>query len=192
MLGLLTFFMFRRPAQQATDAIGANQGLLAFRQVQPVDAVFVRAGLEGFLMLLISIILGIGAYLYGLDMAAADPLSVALALFAMWLLGLGFGLVVSVLNELLPEVGRAFMMILQPLYFFSGLVFPLLRFPPSIREWLMLNPLAHGLEAVRLGFAPHYQAVPETSVLYMYGFAAVLLFFGLALQYRFAPMLASR
>lgn len=192
MVGLLAFFMFRRPAQQAMDAIGANQGMFAFRQVQPVDAVFVRGALEGFMMVLISIIVVTGANLYGLEAVPADPLAVLLALLALWLLGLGFGMIVSVASELLPEVGRMIGLLLQPLYLFSGIIFPIASFPEPYRGWLLYNPIAHGLEAVRLGFAPHYQAVPELSVPYMYGCAAVLLFFGLALQYRYAPTLAAR
>jgi capsular polysaccharide transport system permease protein len=193
MVGLLAFFMFRRPAQQAMDAIGANQGLLAFRQVQPIDTIVVRAGLEGCTMLVISLILCTGANLYGLPGAIpADPLTVILAVVALWLLGVGFGMIVSVLNELLPEIGKMFGLLLQPLYLFSGIIFPIASFPEPYRGWLLFNPIAHGLEAVRLGFAPHYRAVAELSVSYMYGCAAVLLFFGLALQYRYAPMLSSR
>lgn len=192
MVGLLAFFMFRRPAQQAMDAVGANQGLFAFRQVQPADAVFVRAAFEGFMMVIITMIVLGGAGLYGLDAIPADPLTVVLAALAMWLLGLGYGLVLSVVNELLPDIGRLLGMFMLPLYLFSGIIFPIASFPEPYRGWLLLNPLAHGLEAVRVGFAPHYQAVAELSVPYMFGCAAVLLLFGLALQYRFAPMLAAR
>src|SRR3990167_3285203 len=49
MVGLLAFFMFKRTALQAQNAIDANQALFAYRQVKPVDTVLVRAALEGFL-----------------------------------------------------------------------------------------------------------------------------------------------
>jgi|SRR5688572_4198236 capsular polysaccharide transport system permease protein len=192
MAGITAFFMFRRPAMQGMNAVGANQTLFAYRQVKPVDAVLVRAGLEGFLMVLVTIIIFTGAALYGFEMVPADPLAVLGAFFGMWLVGLGFGLVASVASELVPELGRLIGLVMAPLYFLSGVVFPLARIPQPYRDWLMLNPLAHGLEAARLGFAPHYQEVPETSIAYMYGCALSGIFLGLALQYRYSTRLAAR
>jgi capsular polysaccharide transport system permease protein len=192
MVGLLAFFMFRRPAQQAANGVSANQALFAFRQVKPVDPVLVRAALEGFLMILITFVLLTGAGLYGVEVVPADPLAVLEAFFGLWLFGLGFGLILSVANELLPEVGRLVGLLMQPLYFFSGVIFPLDAIPSPYREWLLLNPVAHGLDAVRLGFAPLYRAVPELSIPYLYGCAIVAVFFGLALHYRFATRLAAQ
>lgn len=192
MVGLLAFFMFRRPAQQGMNAVGANQALFTYRQVKPVDTVLVRAILEGFLMVVVAVVVLIGAYLYGLAVVPADPLAVLEAFVALWLVALGFALIASVAREMVPELGRFIAMLLRPLYFFSGVIFPLERIPQPYREWLMLNPVAHGLEATRLGFAPGYRAVPETSVAYMYGFALIAVFLGLALHRRFSVRLATR
>src|SRR5688572_25426855 len=57
MVGITVFFMFRRTGQQAMNAIGRSQALFTYRQVKPIDAVLVRAGVEGFLMTLVTIIL---------------------------------------------------------------------------------------------------------------------------------------
>jgi capsular polysaccharide transport system permease protein len=192
MVGITAFFMFRRTAMQGMNAVGANQALFAYRQVKPVDAVLVRAGLEGFLMTLITIIIFTGAALYGFVMVPADPLAVLGVFFGMWLLGLGFGLMASVAAELVPELGRFIGLLMQPLYFLSGVIFPLAQIPQPYRGWLMLNPLAHGLEAARLSFAPHYQAVPETSIAYIYGCALVGVFLGLALHFRYSTRLATQ
>jgi capsular polysaccharide transport system permease protein len=192
MVGLLAFFMFRRPAQQAMNAVGANQALFTYRQVKPVDTVLVRAALEGFLMTLVTAILLTGAGLYGLEILPADPLAVLEAFFGMWLIGLGFGLIVSVADELVPLLGRIIGMLMQPFYFFSGVIFPFAKLPTPYREWLLYNPLAHGLEAARLGFAPHYQAVPELSVGYLYACALTSIFIGLALHHHFSSRLIAR
>lgn len=192
MVGLLGFFMFRRTATQAMNAIGPNQALFTYRQVKPADTVLVRAGLEGFLMLLIAAFLFLGAAFVGLEVVPADPLAVLEAFFGLWLVGLGFGLITSVANELVSELGKIVALLMTPLYFLSGAMLPIIIVPPPYREWLMYNPLAHGLEAARLGFAPYYQAVPETSIAYLYGFALVLIFFGLALHVRFALRLRTQ
>lgn len=192
MVGLLAFFMFRRTATQAKNAISANQALFAYRQVKPVDSVLVRAVLEGFLMIIIAVILFSGSGLLGLGIVPADPLAVLEAFFGLWLVGLGFGLMTSVVSELVPEVGKLIDMIMTPLYFVTGVIFPIASVPQPYRDWLMLNPVAHGLEAARLGFAPYYHAVPELSIAYIYAFALASIFLGLALHNRFAIRLLTQ
>lgn len=192
MVGLLAFFMFRRTGLQVMNGIGANQGLFAYRQVKPVDTVLVRGFLEGFLMLLVIGILLAGAALFGLHVVPADPLAVMIALFGLWLVGMGFGLVTSVATELVPEVGRLLKLAMTPMYLLSGVMFPINIVPLPYRDWLLLNPIAHGLEATRLGFAPHYHAVAGLSVSYLYGCALVSIFLGLALHRRFALRLVAR
>jgi capsular polysaccharide transport system permease protein len=186
MVGLLSFFMFRRSAMRAMTAVEANRGLFAYRQLMPVDAVLVRAALEGFLMLLVSFVLMAGGAIYGLQLVPLDPVLVLGAVFGLWVLGVGFALVTSVVTQLVPETGEVIGMLMIPLYFISGVIFPLSRVPQPYQDWLLLNPIAHGLEAARLGFAPHYQAISSLSIGYLYGFALALVFLGLALQLRYA------
>jgi len=78
------------------------------------------------------------------------------------------------------------------LYFASGTMIPLASISQPYRDWLMFNPVAHGLEAARLGFASHYHAPSQLSVAYLYGFALVLIFFGLALHVRYASRLITQ
>jgi capsular polysaccharide transport system permease protein len=192
MVGILAFFMFRRTATQVTNAISANQALFTYRQVKPVDTVLVRGGLEGFLMVIVASILLAGAALFGHSVVPADPLAVLEAFFGLWLAGMGFGLVMSVVTELVPELGRLIDFVMTPLYLISGVILPLSSVPQPYRDWLMLNPVAHGLEAVRLGFLPYYHAVPGLSISYLYGFSLVSIFLGLALHRRFAIRLVTQ
>lgn len=186
MVGMLALFMFRRTALQVANAISANQALFTYRQVKPVDTVLVRGGLEGVLMLVVASILLAAAALFGHSVLPTDPLAVLEAFFGLWLLGMGFGLVVSVATELVPEVGRLVNFVMMPLYLISGVMLPLSAVPQPYRDWLMFNPVAHGLEAARLGFSPYYHVVPGLSISYMYSSALVSIFFGLALHRRFA------
>src|SRR5690606_36554606 len=114
------------------------------------------------------------------------------AFFGLWLGGLGLGLMTSVATELVSELGKIIELLMTPPYFLSGVLFPIAMVPSPYREWLLLNPLAHGLEAARLGFAPYYQAVPELNIAYVYFFALAIIFLGLALHVRFAPRLATQ
>lgn len=192
MVGLLAFFMFRRTGMQVMNAISANRALFAYRQVKPADTVLVRGGLEGFLMTIMVCILLAGAALLGFDVVPDDPLKVLEAFFGLWLVGMGFGLITSVAAELAPQLSRSVNLMMMPLYLLSGVMFPLSVVPPPYRDWLLLNPVAHGLEAARLGFAPFYHAVPGLSMGYLYGFALVSVFLGLALHRRFGLRLATQ
>lgn len=192
MTGLLTFFIFRRPAGQCMSAISVNQALFAHRLVKPVDAVLSRGGLEGFLMILISLVIIGGAALMGEVPPPVGPLAILEACFGMWLAGLGFGLVASVAVELVPELGRIISFFLGILFFISGVIFPLSRIPSPYYEWLVLNPLVHGVDAARLGFAPYYGVIPDLSVAYLYGWALGLIFLGLALHAHFESRLVSK
>ena len=192
MAGMLAFFMFQRNATQVMNGISANRSLFAYRQVKAVDTVLVRGMLEGFLMAIIASILLVGAAFLGHSVVPDDLLAVLEGFFGLWLIGVGFGLVASVASELVPELGRVIKLIMMPLYMLSGVIFPISSVPLPYRDWLMLNPVAHGLEAVRLGFAPYYHAVPGLSIAYMYGFALVSVFLGLALHRRFALRLVTQ
>lgn len=192
MVGMLAFFMFRRTGLQVMNAIDANQALFAYRQVKPIDTVLVRGVLEGLLMIIITSILLTITALFGYSVIPADPLAVLEAFFGLWLLGMGFGLVASVVSRLVPELAQIIKLAMLPLYMLSGVIFPLSAVPQPFRDWLMFNPIAQGLEVVRLGFASHYHTVPDLSIVYVYDFALVTIFLGLVLQRRFALRLATQ
>lgn len=192
LTGLVSFFVARDTALRSTQAITANKALFAYRQVLAVDTVMVRGAVEGFFGLIVALLLLIGSALVGFEVIPHDPLRVLLAFAGLWLCGLGLGLVMSVASVLVPELGKLVKMLFLPLYFLSGVIFPLAQVPQQYREWLFYNPFAHGVEWVRAGFFALYHMAPEASLHYLYGFALVTLFFGLALQVRFAVRLMAQ
>lgn len=185
IVGLLGFFLFRRTGIQVMHAVDSNRAYFAYRQVKPFDAAVVRAGLEAFLMSIIAIVILTVATLLGYATLPVDPLSVLVAAFGLWLCGLGFGLVTSVLMRLVPELKHIFSIIMLPLYLISGVIWPLSAVPEPYRSWLLLNPIAHGLEVMRSGFADYYYAVPGVSLSYLYTFAITSILLGLLLYRRF-------
>jgi capsular polysaccharide transport system permease protein len=191
MSGVLSFLMFRRTASEAMTALRVGRPLYTFSQIRPFDPVVVNAALEGFIMVLVSIVLLAGAFYFGLQVIPADPLRLMEALLGLWLLGLGYGLINSVALAILPPLGSVMrFMLTRPLYFLSGVMFPVALLPYPYRDWFLLNPIVHGVEAARFGFAPYYRIPPEISVAYLYGWALVLIFLGMALHVRYARRLA--
>jgi capsular polysaccharide transport system permease protein len=189
MLGILGFFLVRNIMNRGIDAIEAGSNLYAFRQIKPVDTVFVRAFNTGFLEILIFMLIFMAAGLLGHPITPGDPLRALGALFGLWLLGLGLALALSVPCVLVPEFGHMVRLVTMPLYFFSAVIFPSIRLPVQFREYLMWNPILHGLESLRLGFMPTYVVPPGISLLFVYGCAIPLIFTGLVLHVRYRQRL---
>lgn len=192
MTGLFGFFMARNTATRCMEAISANTALFTYRQVKPIDPVVVRAGLEGFLTLISALILLTAAGLSGFKVLPKDPLMVLQAFTGLWLLGLGLGLVLSVVTKLLRDLGRLIRILFIPLYFISGVMHPALSVPQPYRDWMLVNPILHGLEMLRAGFFPQFHAAPGASLGYLYGVSMTLVFFGLALHVRYSEKLVAQ
>lgn len=193
MAGVLTFNAFSGVVEQAQRALRPNRGLFAFPQVTPFDPILIYAALEGFILLLVSILLLAGAELIGYDVMPLDPLAVMEAVVGMWLLGFGYGLILSTALVAAPPAASVLRVILRPMRILSGVILPVILIVPyPYREWLLWNPLLHGIEIARKGFAPYYRLDPAISLGYLYGWALALLFLGLALHTHFADRLAVR
>jgi capsular polysaccharide transport system permease protein len=182
MLGVLGFFCVRNVITRSMDAIDASEALYAFRQIKPVDTVLVRTVVEGMLICILFITMFAGAGMFGYPVVPADPQGALLALLVLWLIGVGLGLVLSVLGNLVPEVGRTLRLMMTPLYFFSAVIFPSIVVPHGMRDILLINPIVHALEGLRLAFMPTYLVPPGINLVYPLQCAVVMIFLGLALH----------
>jgi len=192
IMGLLGFFLVRDGMLQGMGAINGNQALFAYRQVRPVDPVLVRNFLEGMLRTFIFLLFIVGGLMLGLDMYPDNAVRAMGAWLSLWSLGLGLGLVTSVVATMVPEVGRIIRMLSLPLLILSGVIIPLNQLPHWLLEYLMLNPIPHGLETLRLGFFEKYQVVNGTSMLYFWLFTLSTIALGLLLHLRFAERLKAK
>ena len=191
-VGLLAFFLFRRTAVQVMHAVDSNRVFFTYRQVKPFDTAIARAGLEAFLMSIISaIILGTLSFL-GHETLPPEPLLAAQSLMGLWLLGLGYGLVTSVLMAMAPEMKHILQLLMMPLYLISGVIWPISSIPQPYLDMLLLNPVAHGIELARMAFFPYYHAVAGIDAVYLYNWAVGSVFLGLLLYRRFALLLVMK
>ena len=188
-VGMLAFFLFRRTAVQVMHAADSNRAYFTYRQVKPFDTAIARAGLEAFLMSIISTIILVLMFFLGHETVPPEPLLTMQALTGLWLLGFGYGLVSSVLMALAPEMKHILQLLMMPLYLISGTILPIASIPQPYRDMMMLNPIAHGLELVRMGFLPHYHAVASVDAGYLYAWAGGSILLGLMLYRRFALQL---
>lgn len=182
VVGQLGFFMFRRPMNISMAGVAMAKPLFTYRQVKPVDAVIIRAVAEGLLMLVISLVILIAVALFGIPVWPDNLITLLFALFALWLLGIGVGMILSVLREFVRETEDLVNLVMIPVYFFSGLFFPVAAVPQPYREGMIFNPIVHGVDALRLGFAGHYQSFNGLNLIYVYVVAMGCLFIGLVLH----------
>jgi capsular polysaccharide transport system permease protein len=200
--GFIGFLLWRRTWTQVLHGIDSNKAFFAYRQVKPFDVAIVRAVLELFLMVPISIVIISLAIALGHGMTQSsqnpvwlpqDPLLVVLSVVGLWLLGLGFGLVTSVAMNFVHEIDHIFKILYLPLYYISGALLPISLYVPAPYQYIFVaNPIVNGVELMRQGFLPGYHALKGVSLAYLYASALTFLFIGLALYKRFSRKLVMR
>ncbi len=190
--GLLAFFLFREGLMRSLGAIDANKGLFAYRQVKPVDPVLVRCFLEGVLKTFIFLLFIAGGALLGMDIIPHDPLSAIASWLSIWLLGVGAGLVISASDALIPEIGRVVRIAMLPLLIISGAMFPLDFLSYDILQYLLYNPIVHGIESLRLSFFVGYRSMNGISMIYLWLCTLSLIAFGLMLHIRYEKRLKAQ
>lgn len=179
--GLLTYFLFRRTAVQSMHAIDCNKAFFAFRQVRPWDASVARGSVEVFSMFYVSLVVLLVCAMVGKQAFPEDPLILLLALAGMWLIGIGYGLISSVCMRLVPESAHILQLIMMPMYFLSGVIMPLTFLPMPYRQYLLYNPLAHGVELARIGFFGEIYHPQNVSLFYLYAWALAFVAIGMIL-----------
>ena len=192
ILGLLGFFLVRDGMLRGMAAIETNASLFSYRQVKPIDPVLARNFVEGMLRTVVLILFILGGLMLGWKMNPDDALMALFAWFSLWCLGLGLGLVASVVGTLIPEIAKIIRMLSLPLLILSGVIIPLHHFPHWLLEYLMLNPIPHGLEMFRLAFFERYHTVPGTSILYFWLFTLSVIALGLLMHIRYADKLKAK
>ncbi|BDB27093.1 ABC transporter permease [Cupriavidus sp. P-10] len=192
LVGIWGFFLVRNVASRCMEAVSANQALFAYRQVQPVDTVLVRASLEVVVNIIVGAVLLAALAMFDIDIWPSDPLFVIWAAFLLWVFGLGLGLIFSVIGKLSSEGGKLIRLTFMPLYFLSAVMYPVSSLPRGMREAVLVNPIVHGLEAMRTGYFAAYRGEAHISLGYLAFAALVSVFLGLALHARFSTKLVAQ
>jgi len=172
--GMLPFFLFRNLARKLPNSISSNRSLFAYRQVMPIDALaacaIVEIGLYSAVYIVALVLLGWMGY-HAMPQAPIELIAVSLVLLV---LGTGLGLLFAVAAYQRPKVNTVIGLIFYPLYFASGVMFPLHSLAPDILGWLLLNPVLHLVELSRLYFIPNYTPVAGVSLGYPAAWALVV------------------
>lgn len=192
IVGLMGFYLFRDNMTRPMGAVEANKGLFTYRQIQPIDPVLVRCFVEGMIRSFVFLIFILIGSLLKLNMIPDHAFGVMMDWLSLWMLGIGLGVLLSVATGLVPEVGRIVKILTLPLLLISGVIFPVSYVPPQYQQYLLLNPIVHGLESMRLSFFDNYHSIPGLDMTYLWFWALTALTLGLVMHVRFAWRLKAR
>jgi capsular polysaccharide transport system permease protein len=186
IIGMMGYSLFRDVSIEMTSGIKSSRGLLSYRQVKPFDVIFVRALLEGFLLCVVNLLFFFIVVFLGRQIILFNGINLITSVIGLWFLGLGTGLILSIINVLFKEISMIIKFLMTPLYILSGVILPIQSIPQPYQDWLMLNPIAHGIEGMRLSFGEYYHVNHLYDLGYLFSFASILVFLGLLLYIFYA------
>jgi capsular polysaccharide transport system permease protein len=179
--GLLPFLLFKAICLQTMSGTNANRGLLSYRQVLLMDVFIARALANCFIQVIVFIIVLTGLGMLGFDVLPPRPAELLGVLFLTVMLAFGLGLMFAAVGSVAPDATSIIRVMFMPLYFMSGILFPVTRFPDAWIQWLAWNPLLHLVELTRLAGVENYRTMPYLSLEYPVWLAIGSLFIGLML-----------
>jgi ABC-type polysaccharide/polyol phosphate export permease len=176
--GYSTVLLWRNMPHRCIGAVGPNLSLMFHKNVFVLDILLSRIALEFSGATLSFIVLSAVFIFAGLMPAPEDLLTV----IAGWLYTAAFGGSMAILlgsvsekSELIEKIWHPISYILFPL---SGAAFIVNALPETLRQFVLILPMVHGIELVRHGyfgsiFTAHYD------VTYMIASIGVILLFAL-------------
>jgi capsular polysaccharide transport system permease protein len=179
--GILPFQMFRNLANQLAGAFSANQALMTYPIVQPIDTILSRAILEVTTSVFIMLVV-LGAFVVsGEAPMPANIMRIIEAIALLSLLGFGYGLINAVIITRIDAWLNMTRLIMTPMMFLSGVFYSLETLPPKMREIVAWNPIIHGVEMFRDGYYTNYRT-SDIDPSYLFICGLFLTFIALAME----------
>ena len=176
--GFLMLQLFTSTMNMGLNPITAEQGLLVYPTVKPLDPILSRFLLSFFMTMLSYILFCVIGMWLGMTFSLYSLHIVLAAFIITWFCGCGFGLILGVMAVHFKEIEKVTKVIQRPLVFVSAVLFPTNALPDATKEILLYNPLVHTIELSRHALFPFYP-VEGTNLLYPGGFAIVIFAIGI-------------
>ena len=179
--GFMPFLLFKSICLQTMEGTNANRGLLSYRQVLLMDVFIAKALAYCVVQAIVFGIVFTGLAMLGFDVRPSLPIELGGVLILTVLLAFGLGLLFAAITSMAPDARTLIRLLFLPLYFMSGVLFPITRFPDDWVRWLAINPVLHLVEMSRAVGLAHYEPMRYLSVAYPLALAVIAMFIGLAL-----------
>ena len=180
--GTILFTIFSQIANRSITAMDANEALLFYKPVKPIDTVIARTICETGLYTCCLLIICVGTWFF-LNQVYMSNL--ALFFFTILLaasIGFSTGLIFMTACHLMPGFKQTAFWIPRILWFLSGVPFRYWLFPPETRIFFVWNPLTHIIELNRKSMSDDY-FTPDANLEYAMIWSVALLTISLWFYY---------
>jgi capsular polysaccharide transport system permease protein len=167
-LGFVPFFMFADIAIKAIGGVEKSSELYFYRRLRPLDSLMGNALLLAQIFGLLLLLFVLATALWEWRFPVADLGRAIFIFIGIALLGFGIGLATLVIGHRLPILAWMMKMFLRRILLWTSCIFfPISIIPDVFRPWILWNPIAHGVELLRISVNPSYPA-PGVSALYFW------------------------
>ena len=167
-MGFVPFFMFADIAIKAIDGVEKSSELYFYRRLRPLDSLMGNALLLAQIFGLLLLLFVIGTALWEWRFPIVDVGRAIFVFIGIAVLGFGIGLATLVIGHRLPILAWMMKMFLRRILLWTSCIFFTISIIPDvIRPWILWNPIAHGVELLRMAANPSYPA-PGVSGLYFW------------------------
>ena len=180
--GTILFTIFSQIVNRSITAMEANEALLFYKPVKPIDTVIARTICETGLYTCCLLIICIGTWIV-LDQVYMSDLGLFfLTIVLAASIGFSTGVIFMTVCHLLPAFKQTAFWIPRILWFLSGVPFRYWIFPPWTRIFFVWNPLMHSIELNRKSMSDDY-FTPDANLQYAITCSIALLTVSLWIYY---------
>ncbi|MCL2914148.1 ABC transporter permease [Shewanella corallii] len=178
LVAILPFKLFSKLLPQLSAAIESNKGLLGYRQVTASDPIISRLIIEVITFLIVYLLLMSTMAWLGYNVIPDDLLELLGVSALTIIMATGLGLMLCAATTWWKDTGKIVSMVMQPMFFISGIMFCATMIPQQYWYLLSWNPLFHVTELSRDAYFSAYQT-PVGSFEYLGIWAIASFTFGL-------------
>jgi len=180
--GIILFTIFSQIVNRSITAMEANEALLFYKPVKPIDTVIARSISETGLYTCCLLVICVGTWFVLNEVYMSN---LGLFFFTILLaacIGFSTGLMVMTASHLMPAFKQTALWIPRILWFLSGVAFRYWIFPPWTKIFFIWNPLTHIIELNRKSMNDDY-FTPDANLEYAMIWSVSMLSISLWLYY---------
>lgn len=180
IIGMITFLFIKNSITKSMGSIKANQGLLFYQQVKPIDTIITRVLFEFFIFFILIILFLTFGFILGKQIIPDDLFGFLVDLLIIFFFSFSISIFVSSLNIFFKYTEKIVKLLFMPLVFLSGIFFTIDVIPFEYKELLLYNPLLHIIESVQTHW---FNSINSDDIDYIYilSISTISLFSGLFL-----------
>jgi capsular polysaccharide transport system permease protein len=180
--GVVLFTVFSQIANRSITAMEANEALLFYKPVKPIDTIIARTFCETGLYSSCLIVICVGTWIVIDQVVMANLGLFFFTILLASFIGFSTGLMFMVAGHLMPSFKQGGLWIPRILWFLSGVPYRYWDFPPWTRPFFVWNPLLHTIELNRQSMSNDY-FTPDANLGYAVISSLILLALALWIYY---------